>query len=184
VLTFHLQQSVTTLDGKKQWPVETSTHGTSHSSTPIPLFTSGLNCRWPQNRNAHQQLKRLRPSLFWVVMQCRFVFGYRRFGTAYRSQFKGYAVQEPWRLDRYVVPKTSVTNYKPTSQTSHTSDSLQYTVTKAYYYDCFNLSVRPSAFRLCRFPSISLSFVATIRTHHTAHTNLCVKCNFQARRRN
>jgi hypothetical protein len=42
--------------------------------------------------------------VFWVITRRRVVIIYRRFGTTYRSHLHGSRC-DPWRWDRYVVPK-------------------------------------------------------------------------------
>jgi hypothetical protein len=45
----------------------------------------------------------MRSALFWDITRRRLVIVYRRFETTYRSQLHG--TLDPWRWDRYVVPK-------------------------------------------------------------------------------
>ena len=57
-------------------------------------------------------------SLFWDVMQCRFVVSFWRFRTTYQSQLQAsnsqrrmIGLHDPWRWDQWVVPK-SVSRYQ------------------------------------------------------------------------
>jgi hypothetical protein len=50
--------------------------------------------------------KRVRYALFWDITRRLIVIVYRRFGTTYRSHLQGSPrTLDPWRWDRYVVPK-------------------------------------------------------------------------------
>jgi hypothetical protein len=62
---------------------------------------------WPQEGSSlFSKIIILKSALFWDIKRCRVVIVYRRFGTTYQSHLQESRVREdPWRWDRYVVPK-------------------------------------------------------------------------------
>jgi hypothetical protein len=92
-------------------------HSTSYTNAPQRYVTLTLpvlsvhtvgspdsNDNWRGCRRK-RPFSSLRSTLFWDITLRRVVIVYRRFWTTHRSHLHGSRVQDPWRWDRYVVPK-------------------------------------------------------------------------------